>query len=173
MPSVDLHLHSTLLSAVAGYVDAAGFASLLGLFPAHLTGELVADALAVSSGHFAAHTRLWAFPVFVGAVVLATLVARIFRHYGLQARAGLLALVTLALALFSISDPVSWLCNEGPAAGDRAWGLRDRRDGFSERVDARVPDRLLSDHGDDRQPDSSRDRDCRSGRGQGDSAAVE
>ena len=114
MPSVDLHLHSTLLSAVAGYVDAAGFASLLGLFPAHLTGELVADALAVSSGHIAAHTRLWAFPVFVGAVVLATLVARIFRHYGLQARAGLLALVTLALALFSISDPVSWLCNEGP-----------------------------------------------------------
>src|SRR6187399_403445 len=68
MPSGDLHWHSTLLSAVAGYVDAAGFALLLGLFPAHLTGELVADALAVSSGHIAAHTRLWAFPVFVGAV---------------------------------------------------------------------------------------------------------
>ena len=114
MPSVELHLHSTWLSAVAGYVDAAGFASLLGLFPAHITGELVADAIAVSSGHFAAHTHLWAFPVFVGAVVLATLVARIFRHYGLQARAGLLALVTLALAMFSISDPISWLFNEGP-----------------------------------------------------------
>jgi len=113
MPSVSLHLYSTLLSAVAGYVDAAGFASLLGLFPAHITGELVADAIAVSSGHLATHTHLWAFPVFVGAVVLATLVARVFRHYGLQARAGLLALVTLALASFSASDAVSWLFHEG------------------------------------------------------------
>ncbi len=113
MPSVDLHLYAMLLSAVAGYVDAAGFASLLGLFPAHITGELVADAIAVSSGPLAAHTRLWAFPVFVGAVVLATLVARVFRHYELQARAGLLALVTLALASFSASDAVSWLFHEG------------------------------------------------------------
>jgi len=113
MPSEVLHWHSTLLSAVAGYVDAAGFASLLGLFPAHLTGELVADAIAISSGHLAAHTHFWAFPVFVGAVVLATLVARIFRHHGLQARAGLLALVTLALASFSSSDALSWLFHDG------------------------------------------------------------
>ncbi|MEI9950010.1 MAG: DUF1275 family protein [Pseudomonadota bacterium] len=56
-------------------------------------------------------------PVFVGAVALATLVARIFRHHGLQARAGLLALVTLALALFSVSDPVSWLFSAGQFPG--------------------------------------------------------
>jgi len=113
MPSANLHLYAMLLSGVAGYVDAAGFASLLGLFPAHLTGELVADAIAVSSGHIAAHAHFWAFPVFVGSVVLAALVARIFRHHGLQARAGLLALVTLALAAFTVSEPLAWFFHGG------------------------------------------------------------
>lgn len=112
-----LLLHSALLSGIAGYVDAAGFVSLVGLFPAHLTGELVGDAIALSSGRVkgtgSGHAHLWAFPVFVGAVILATLVARIFRHWGLKARAALLALVTLALALFSASDALAWFLHEG------------------------------------------------------------
>ena len=111
---MSLLVHSTLLSGVAGYVDAAGFVSLVGLFPAHLTGELVGDAIAISSGHAGhGHGHLWAVPVFVSSVVLATVVARIFRHHGLQARAGLLALVTLALTLFSASDALAWLLHEG------------------------------------------------------------
>lgn len=113
----NLLIHSALLSGIAGYVDAAGFVSLVGLFPAHLTGELVGDAIALSAGHGSGHgagrAHVWAFPVFVGSVILATLVARIFRHLGLKARAGLLALVTLALALFSVSDALAWLLHEG------------------------------------------------------------
>jgi uncharacterized membrane protein YoaK (UPF0700 family) len=99
-----------LLSAVAGYVDAAGFASLIGLFPAHLTGELVGDAIAFSSGHPRDHrTHLWMLPVFVGSVVVASLTARILRRNGLRPLAGLLALVTVALALFSVSDELAQL----------------------------------------------------------------
>lgn len=109
----NLLLHAALLSGVAGYVDAAGFVALFGLFPAHLTGEIVGDAIAISSGHAAGHAHLWAFPVFVGSVTLATIVARALRYYGLKARSGLLALVTLALALFSGSDALAWLLHEG------------------------------------------------------------
>lgn len=105
LPSASLHVYSVLLSAVAGYVDAAGFASLIGLFPAHLTGELVGDAIALSSGRSLDHpAHLWVLPVFVGAVVAAAFVARLLRRRGRKPLAGLLALVTLALALFSFSD---------------------------------------------------------------------
>ena len=113
MPRSRMRLHSALLSGVAGYVDAAGFASLFGLFPAHLTGELVGDAIAISSGRPSAHAHLWAIPVFVGSIALATLVAHVLRHRGLQARAGLLGLVTLALAFFSTSDALARLFPRG------------------------------------------------------------
>jgi uncharacterized membrane protein YoaK (UPF0700 family) len=105
-------VHSALLSGVAGYVDAAGFVLLLGVFPAHLTGELVGDAVAFSSGQLGARAgRLWIFPVFVGAVVLAALVAQGLRTHGRKAVTGLLALVTLSLALFSASDALARLCH--------------------------------------------------------------
>ncbi len=114
MPGMSMHTHSVLLSAVAGYVDAAGFTALIGLFPAHLTGEIVGDAIAFSSGHAREHmTRLWMLPVFVLSVTTATLVARLRRRRGQRAITGLLALVTTALALFSVSDALSALLHEG------------------------------------------------------------
>ncbi len=115
MPGMGMHLHSVLLSGVAGYVDAAGFASLIGLFPAHITGEIVGEALALSSGRTGDHlTRVWVLPVFVASVVTATLVARIRRRNGQRALTGLLALVTGALALFSASDVLTRVLHAGP-----------------------------------------------------------
>lgn len=109
-----MYIHSALLSAVAGYVDAAGFASLVGLFPAHLTGEIVGDALALSYGNLGGHvTHLWMLPVFVGSVAVATVTARLLRRAGRRAFTGLLALVTLALTAFSASDFLAGRLHEG------------------------------------------------------------
>jgi uncharacterized membrane protein YoaK (UPF0700 family) len=112
LPSASVHLHSVLLSGVAGYVDAAGFTALVGLLPAHVTGELISDAIALSSAHAGAHVHLWVLPVFLAAIVSATFVARIQRRRGQRPLAALLALLTAALALFSLSDALALLLHE-------------------------------------------------------------
>jgi uncharacterized membrane protein YoaK (UPF0700 family) len=115
-PSASTHTHAILLSAVAGYIDAAGFACLVGLFPAHLTGELVVDAVALTSSHPHDHpTHWWTIPVFISAVIVASFTARLFRRAGLPPLAGLLGLVTLALAAFSLSDPLTHVLHAGPS----------------------------------------------------------
>lgn len=114
LPGVSMNVHAVLLSGVAGYVDAAGFTALLGLFPAHITGEIIRDAIAVSSDQAHEHlTRVWMLPVFIASVVTATLVARLRRRDGQRALTGLLLLVTIALGLFSASDALGNLLHEG------------------------------------------------------------
>ena len=109
-PGLAVLLHSALLSGVAGYVDAAGFVLLFGVFPAHLTGELVSDAIAISSGQLASRVaRLWVFPVFLVSVVVAALVTRASRNSGRKPVSALLALVSASLLLFSLSGFVSSL----------------------------------------------------------------
>jgi uncharacterized membrane protein YoaK (UPF0700 family) len=94
-------------------VDAAGFVLLFGVFPAHLTGELVSDAIALSSGQLGARaSRLWIFPVFVASIVASALVTRRLRSSGRKASVGLLSLVTASLALFSLSGWLPCLLHE-------------------------------------------------------------
>jgi uncharacterized membrane protein YoaK (UPF0700 family) len=98
----------SVLSGVAGYIDAFGFLSLVGLLPAHVTGELVGLTTAFTAGHALSHvSRFLVLPLFVGALVIAALVVRACRRRGVSPRRPLLGLMTGALVICSISALVA------------------------------------------------------------------
>jgi uncharacterized membrane protein YoaK (UPF0700 family) len=97
-------IRAAALSGVAGYVDAAGLVSVVALFPAHITGELVSEAVAFSSGRpDAGPSRLWMLPAFVLAVALAAVVARVERRAGRPPLPALLLLIASGLGGFALS----------------------------------------------------------------------
>ena len=97
-------LRAAVLSGVAGYVDAAGLLSLAAMFPAHITGELVSEAVALSSGHRdGSVSHLWMLPAFVLSVALAAVVARLERRAGRAPVPVLLSLVAGGLFAFALS----------------------------------------------------------------------
>jgi len=114
-------LRVVLLSGVAGFIDAAGFVALAGLFPAHITGELVTEALALSSDQASAGpSRLWMPPVFVLAVAVAAVVARYQRKAHRAPLPALLLLVALGVASFAVSGGVL-LAFPNAAGGLATW----------------------------------------------------
>jgi uncharacterized membrane protein YoaK (UPF0700 family) len=106
-------LRAALLSAVAGYVEAAGLLSLATMFPAHITGELVSDTIALAGGERGtSSTHFWMIPVFVVAVAIAATVARLERRAGRAPVPVLLLLVAVGLFCFALSGAVSRLLPE-------------------------------------------------------------
>ena len=92
---------AVLLSAVAGYVDTAGFLALFGLFTAHVTGNFVtAGAALARRAPEGVIARLAMIPIFMLSVAATTLIARALRHRGKEPLAPLLGLMTVALAAF-------------------------------------------------------------------------
>src|SRR5262245_40391525 len=97
-------LVAALLSAVAGFVDAAGFLALFGMFTAHVTGDLVAaGAVVAEHTHFGLLARLAMIPVFMGSVAATALFARSIRRRGHRPLVALLALMTVGLLVFCIT----------------------------------------------------------------------
>jgi uncharacterized membrane protein YoaK (UPF0700 family) len=90
-----------ILSAVAGFVDTAGFLGLFGLFTAHVTGDLVTAAATMTAGMSpGVWAKLAMVPVFMASVSIITLFARAIGRRGAATLAPLLFLMALALAAF-------------------------------------------------------------------------
>lgn len=94
-----------VLSGIAGFVDAAGFASVAGLFPAHITGELVGAVAGLSTGTWQREAaRIAVLIVFVVSVVLGALISRSLRKRGQSPLAALFGMMALGLFIASVSD---------------------------------------------------------------------
>jgi uncharacterized membrane protein YoaK (UPF0700 family) len=95
------------LAFVAGFVDAAAFIALTGLFTAHVTGNFVligAELVSSSSGVVA---KLLALPVFIVAVALTRLIALALDRRGQDPLRPLLAFEAIVLIVFAVAGAAS------------------------------------------------------------------
>src|SRR6185295_18207090 len=98
------HVVGALLGGVAGYVDAAGFLALFGMFTAHLTGQLATSAEVFDGQtHSGLTVHLAMIPVFILSVVGCTLFSRTRRRRGHSQLTSALGLMTSALAAFCVT----------------------------------------------------------------------
>lgn len=91
------------LAFVAGFVDAAAFIALTGLFTAHVTGNFVligAELISTSTGVLA---KLLALPIFVVSVAITRLIALALERRGSSPLRPLLALEAAVLIAFAIA----------------------------------------------------------------------
>jgi uncharacterized membrane protein YoaK (UPF0700 family) len=87
-----------LLSLNAGYVDAAGFLALQGLFTAHVTGNFVTLGASLVLGTSGALTKLLALPIFCAVVIAARLLNTALSNRHWPALEVLIALEVLLLS---------------------------------------------------------------------------
>lgn len=114
-------LTGTGLAFTAGFVDAAAFIALTGLFTAHVTGNFVligAELVSTSSGVLA---KLLALPVFILAVALTRLVVLGLERRGLAPLRPLLAIEAAVLVAFAAAGAA--LSPLGPPDGAAAIGV--------------------------------------------------
>jgi uncharacterized membrane protein YoaK (UPF0700 family) len=92
----------TVLSIIAGSVDAIGFLGLGGLFTAHVTGNLVILAAHLVSGSGAPVAPMLSVPVFVATLGLTRLLAGALERIGFPSLRPLLLLQLLLLVGFLV-----------------------------------------------------------------------
>ena len=98
--SLNAKLLPTVLSIIAGSVDAISFLGLGGLFTAHVTGNLVVLVAHLAAGSRAPVANILSVPVFVAALGLTRLLASVLERIGFASLRPLLLLQLLLLVGF-------------------------------------------------------------------------
>jgi len=88
-----------LLSLNAGYVDAAGYLALQGLFSAHVTGNFVTLGASLALGTSGAIAKLLALPMFCAVVIATRLLDTLLSNRDRSALETLIALEVLLLVI--------------------------------------------------------------------------
>jgi len=101
-PPLSAKLLPTVLSIIAGSVDAIGFLGLGGLFTAHVTGNFVILAAHLASGGKAPVAPMLSVPVFVATLGLTRLLASTLERIGFASLRPLLLLQFLLLGGFFV-----------------------------------------------------------------------
>lgn len=112
-----------LLSATAGYIDAVGVITLMGMFPAHVTGEIVGLTTTLTAGHHTHPSRIAMIPTFVLALFVAALVTRSRKNKGESGTRALFALMAGALTVCTATGFFGKL--QGPASFSWAFAVRE------------------------------------------------
>ncbi len=93
---------AALLSFNGGFVDAAGFLGLHGLFVAHVTGNFVTLGAALVQGGHGIVGKILALPEFIGVIALARVFGAVQRSHGLPAMTPLLIVKIALLVMFFV-----------------------------------------------------------------------
>jgi uncharacterized membrane protein YoaK (UPF0700 family) len=93
---------AALLSFNGGFVDAAGYLGLHGLFVAHVTGNFVTLGAALVQGGHGIIGKILALPEFVGVIALARLAGSVLRAGGVAPLRPMLAMKVALLAAFFV-----------------------------------------------------------------------
>ncbi|WP_137154295.1 YoaK family protein [Rhizobium sp. FKL33] len=101
-----------ILSFNAGYVDAAGFLALQGLFAAHVTGNFVTIGAALVNGTSGVVAKLLALPAF-GLTIF--LIAFLLRTFSPSEKAGLVGLLGAQTALLTAAAGLALVFEPFPA----------------------------------------------------------
>lgn len=105
---------NTGLSFVGGYVDAVGFVALVGLFPAHVTGELVSLSAQLSAGATTVEQQATLAILFIAGVATSALLARWLTKTRRNPYILQLGLLAMSLAGFLALGVSSWAVSKEP-----------------------------------------------------------